>query len=144
MHEHVGEHGPGSRGEARGIELKGRDEVGGGKDGEQEQEQARVHHHQASHPRRQARRPSFIHTGSTYRVKRRAPRPAGPPEGETSASAGSSLSAARQIRSHNSGNSIPAAPADWGMRLVRVIPGRVFTSKQTNSPSAVKRKSTRE
>ena len=33
------------------------------------------------------------------------------------------------IRSHNSGNEIPAAAAACGMRLVSVIPGRVFASR---------------
>src|SRR4029079_10325314 len=54
------------------------------------------------------------------------------------------LRATRQIRSHKSPKSIPAALADCGRRLVAVIPGRVFTSKQTSSPFGVKRKSTRE
>ena len=39
---------------------------------------------------------------------------------------------------------MPAAAADCGSRLVAVMPGSVFTSKQKNSPSGVKRKSTRE
>jgi hypothetical protein len=48
------------------------------------------------------------------------------------------------MRSQSSGKSIPRAAADCGMRLVAVIPGRVFTSKQKSPPSGVKRKSTRE
>jgi hypothetical protein len=39
---------------------------------------------------------------------------------------------------------MPTAAADWGRRLVAVMPGRVFTSKQKSSPAGVKRKSTRE
>ena len=52
--------------------------------------------------------------------------------------------ARRQMRSHSSGNSTPAARAAWGRRLVRVMPGSVFASRQKMSPSGLNRKSTRE
>ncbi len=51
--------------------------------------------------------------------------------------------AKRQIRSHNSPNPTPIAPADCGSRLVAVIPGRVLTSKHQNRPASSRRKSDR-
>src|SRR6185436_11637117 len=53
-------------------------------------------------------------------------------------------SARDRISSHALANSIPTAAADCGKRLVRVIPGRVFTSRQYGVPSLSSRKSTRE
>ena len=51
--------------------------------------------------------------------------------------------AARQMRSHNSGKLMPAACADCGNKLVRVMPGTVFTSRHHACPASSSRKSTR-
>ncbi len=52
--------------------------------------------------------------------------------------------APRQIRSQSSPNSTPIAAALCGIRLVAVIPGRVFTSRHQSPPWGSSRKSTRE
>ena len=51
--------------------------------------------------------------------------------------------APRQIRSRSSGNSMPAAFAAWGRRLVAVMPGSEFASRHQNPPAVSRRKSVR-
>ena len=53
------------------------------------------------------------------------------------------LRAPRQIRSRSSGNSMPAAFAAWGNRLVAVMPGNEFASRHQNPPALSRRKSVR-
>ncbi len=52
-------------------------------------------------------------------------------------------SAARQIRSHSFGKSMPATCAACGSRLVAVMPGSVLASRHQNFPYGSIRKSTR-
>src|SRR3989475_283116 len=126
MDEHVGEEGPRLREGGQRREPERDDEARAHEDRLLQEEDDQVGDHQPPHPRGHAERPLRAHQVSY-------PPPALP-----------EFRANRQMRSHNSGNSIPAARAACGRRLVRVMPGSVLASRQKMSPSGLNRKSTRE